>query len=272
MLQIVINGVLAAFVGNRQSETLPDPSWKWRSTECQRLLAFHHGWSQRDVAVMVHIHRFDCFRMLKGSTILCASATTLVSVRNTRVLRTARTTLTEPRTLWRGITRFPSPRRRVRVYRADVVAFRCSCEHLGPRRITVEQSGKSIFFGNAAGAPGNHSNYLSFNDFQNLSIQFVSSSMYVCIYIATYLHTVYLDWQHVVSVSDWMCTWRWWSSGLGDTLRGRDPASVEMHVEAVIERDWRCNWRPRLSELRDALGGRDRASYDMHMEAVIERV
>jgi len=37
---------------------------------------------------------------------------------------------------------------------------------LGAPRITVEQSGKNnIFFGNAAGAPGNHSYYQSFNDF-----------------------------------------------------------------------------------------------------------
>jgi len=34
---------------------------------------------------------------------------------------------------------------------------------LASPRITVEQSGKII--GNAAGAPGNHSYYLSFNDF-----------------------------------------------------------------------------------------------------------
>jgi len=39
----------------------------------------------------------------------------------------------------------------------------------------------------------NHSYFLSFNDFQNLCIQFVFSSMYLCIYTATYLHTVYLD-------------------------------------------------------------------------------
>ena len=38
--------------------------------------------------------------------------------------------------------------------------------------------------------PGNHSYYLSFNDFQNLCIQFVFSTMYLCIYIATYQHTV----------------------------------------------------------------------------------
>jgi len=61
------------------------------------------------------------------------------------------------------------------------------------------------FFGNAAGVPGNHSYYLSFNDFQNLCIQFVFSSMYLCIYIATYLHTVYLDWQHAVIVSNSRC-------------------------------------------------------------------
>jgi len=36
---------------------------------------------------------------------------------------------------------------------------------LGAPQITVEQSGRIIFFGIAAGAPGNHSYYLSFNDF-----------------------------------------------------------------------------------------------------------
>jgi len=51
----------------------------------------------------------------------------------------------------------------------------------------------------------NHSYYLSFNDFQYLCIQFVFSSMYLCIYIATYLHTVYLDWQHAVIVSNSRC-------------------------------------------------------------------
>jgi len=36
------------------------------------------------------------------------------------------------------------------------------------------------FFGKAAGAPGYHSYYLLFNNFQNLCIQFVFSSMYLC--------------------------------------------------------------------------------------------
>jgi len=44
-----------------------------------------------------------------------------------------------------------------------------------------------------------------------------------------------------------------------------------MHLEAGIELVWRCISRPRLSELRDALGGRNRASLEMHLGAVIER-
>jgi len=44
-----------------------------------------------------------------------------------------------------------------------------------------------------------------------------------------------------------------------------------MHLEAVIERVWRCTWRPRSSELRAALGGRDRASLEMHLQAMMER-
>jgi hypothetical protein len=51
-----------------------------------------------------------------------------------------------------------------------------------------------IFFGKPAGVPANHSYYLSFNDCKNSCIQFASSSMYLCIYIATQVHTVNLDW------------------------------------------------------------------------------
>jgi hypothetical protein len=42
-LHIVINWLLAAFIGKSEIETLPDPSSKWASAECQWLLAFHHG-------------------------------------------------------------------------------------------------------------------------------------------------------------------------------------------------------------------------------------
>jgi len=57
------------------------------------------------------------------------------------------------------------------IYRSTGENFRCTWEHLGvlatslgAPEITVEQSGKNIFFGNAVGAPGNHSYYLLFND------------------------------------------------------------------------------------------------------------
>ena len=58
-------------------------------------------------------------------------------------------------------------------------------------QITVGQSGKNIIFvANAGAAPGNHSYYLSFNTLSNLCIQFVFSSMYLWIYIATHLHSI----------------------------------------------------------------------------------
>jgi len=63
------------------------------------------------------------------------------------------------------------------------------------------------------------------------------------------------------------CTWRLRSSELRDALGGRDRASLEMHLEAMIVRT--C--RPESSESGDTLGGRDRASLEIHLEAVIER-
>jgi len=37
--------------------------------------------------------------------------------------------------------------------------------------------------------------------------------------------------------------------------------------EAVIDRVWRCTWRPGWSEPRDALGGRDPVSMEMHLQS-----
>jgi len=79
-----------------------------------------------------------------------------------------------------------------RVHLTDAVRFRCTWEHmgapvttLGAPRITVEQTQKNnIFFGNAVGVPGNHSYYLSFNDFQNSYIHFVFWSLYLCVYVS----------------------------------------------------------------------------------------
>jgi len=90
---------------------------------------------------------------------------------------------------------------------------------------------------------------------------------HLCIYIATHLHMVYLDWLQAVRESNSRCTWKWRSSELGDTLRGRDRASVEMHLEAVIVRTW---W-PWSCYFRDSLGDCDCASLGMHLEAVTVR-
>jgi len=145
--------------------------------------------------------------------------------------------------------------------RAPVTNLGAPVISLGAPRITLVQSGKNnVMFGNAAGAPGNHSHYLSFNDFENSCIQFVFSSMYLCIYIATNLHTVYLDCLQAVLESNSRCAWKWGSTELRDTLRGHDQVSLEMHLEAVIVCIWRYSWKTWPSELTDALRDRDRAS------------
>jgi hypothetical protein len=82
----------------------------------------------------------------------------------------ALTALTEPHTLGRTITRFPSPRQWVVLHtlaqcilvtgslQATNLGAPATCQ--GAPQITVEQSGKNkIFFGYAAGVPGNHSYY-----------------------------------------------------------------------------------------------------------------
>jgi len=123
----------------------------------------------------------------------------------------------------------------------------------------------------------NHSYYLSFNNFQNLCIQFVFSSMYLCIYIAN-MYSPSLSppplpqYLRTPAIAHSRCTWRPWSSELRDALGGRDWVNSVIHCEAVIERVQRCTWRPKSSELRDTLRGRDQASLEMQLEAVIERV
>ena len=42
----------------------------------------------------------------------------------------------------------------------------------------------------------------------------------------------------------WGLTWSLESTKSGDTLGGRNPASLEMHLEGVIEEVGRCTWRP----------------------------
>jgi len=128
---------------------------------------------------------------------------------------------------------------------------------LGVSRMTVVQSGKIIIFGKAACAPGKYSYSLSLNDCKNTSIKFVFSSMYLCIYIATHLHTVYLDWLQTVLESNSSCGWKLRSSKLWGTPRGRNRAILEMHCT----RPW-----------SSVLWGHNRATLEIHLRAVIEGV
>jgi len=67
---------------------------------------------------------------------------------------------------------------------------------------------------------------------------------HLCIYLATHLHTVNLDWLQAVLESNSRSAWKWRSSELRATLRGCDRATLELHLEEVIERVWRCTWMP----------------------------
>jgi len=75
-----ITNILATFLGKRVNDTITAPFWK------------------------------------SVSTMFGSSATTLVCIRNTRVFRAALTAPTEHGTLWRKITRYLSPRRRVALH------------------------------------------------------------------------------------------------------------------------------------------------------------
>jgi len=70
---------------------------------------------------------------------------------------------------------------------------------LGAPRITVEQSGKNIFIGNAAGAPGIHSTTYCSTIFKTHVLSVYSN---LCIYRATHLYTVCLDWLQAVRESN----------------------------------------------------------------------
>jgi len=65
----------------------------------------------------------------------------------------------------------------------------------------------------------------------------------------------------------WRCTSSHWSCTLGV----HNCASLEMHLEAVINGIWRDIWKPWSSELRDALRDPDQASLEMDWAALFEQ-
>ena len=90
---------------------------------------------------------------------------------------------------------------------------------------------------------------------------------HLCIYIATHLRMVYLDWLQAALESNPMRTWKWWSSQLSNTLQGLDRVRLEMHLEVVIQQVWRYTWRPQWCEL----GLFNQVSVEIQLEAAMVR-
>jgi hypothetical protein len=85
-------------------------------------------------------------------------------------------------------------------------------------------------------------------------------SMYLCIYIATNLHTIYLNGL------------QWCLRAIRGSHENDDQVNSEIHSEAVIQRLWTGTWRLRSSIVGDTLTGHDRVNLEMHSEIVIERL
>jgi hypothetical protein len=63
---------------------------------------------------------------------------------------------------------------------------------------------------------------------------------HLCIYIATHLHTIYLDLLQALVKRNWRCNWQWRSSEQRHTLRCHDEASLEVRCKAMIMQTWRA--------------------------------
>ena len=106
---------------------------------------------------------------------------------------------------------------------------------LGAPQITAEKCAKNtIFFGDAAGAPGMIattycSTIVKTHVFSLYSHLCIYVSMYLCIYIGTHLHTICLDTQQAVRLT-----------AIGVAHENADQVNSEIHSEAVNARVWRC--------------------------------
>ena len=159
------------------------------------------------------------------------------------MFRTALTALTEPRTLWRRITCFPSPRRCAALRRISTMYS----SHWKPSGEEGIPTGLQSTWEHQRDAWEHWQQAWEHLESQSC-IQFIFSSIYLCNYIATHLHTLYLDWlQAVLDDQFEVClkmtiewtqryTPRTWSSDFGYSVGGGNWADLEIHLEAVI--DW----------------------------------
>jgi len=109
---------------------------------------------------------------------------------NTRVIQMALMALTEPRTLRLRCTCYPWPRRRVALHMYLLYSLLMFTHHQKDTCVTLFAGAAVILkLFTQRLAMVNHSYYLSLNDFQTLCIQFVFSSIYVCMYQYSYLST-----------------------------------------------------------------------------------
>ena len=142
--------------------------------------------------------------MFLASITSLSSATTLVSVRNTRVFRTALMALTEPYTLCWRITPYRSPRRRVALHSISKMYISHWSERMWSVNLDASISGVSdprrAFLpafrvtGSAGDKPGSADDKPGstwerrqhvWEHLESQScIQFVFSSMYLCIYVS----------------------------------------------------------------------------------------
>jgi len=113
----------------------------------------------------------------------------------------------------------------------------------------------NVFFGNPAAASGTESYNWLFDDFQKSYIQFVFSSMHLCIYVYTHLYSYpstlgiselaaycgleqFEMWLKVTIMLTQRFIWMPWLSQIWDELEGHNCIVLEV----VIERDWRYTW------------------------------
>jgi len=153
----------------------------------------------------------ECNEEPMTAVIARTSATTLVSIRNTPLFRTALTALTEPSTLWRRITRYSSPRRRVALHSISKMYFSHWSERMWSVNLDTSISGVSdpsraflLAFrvtGSAGDKPGRADDkpgsawerwrqtwerrgHVRQHLKSQSCFQFVFSSMYLCIYVS----------------------------------------------------------------------------------------
>jgi len=245
------------------------------------------------------VHQRQAWKNL-GAPVPCLgagpSATTRISVWNTRVFWKALMALMEPHTHGWRIARCPSPRWRVAVQTYLLYFVVTYTDHQNDTCVTLFAGAadmlkpftKRLAIDEKPGSTSNHSHvyslyshpciYVAMYLYSYSSTHGISGLAAVC-RIYTPRHPVHLRYpcisvqpqsllEDILDRVRLRCTWRRRLSELRDSLGDWDWVNSEMHLEEGIKRVWRCAWRPWSCEL----AGRNRASLKIYLEAVMEPV